>query len=132
MIRAALREIGLAAVSLILSVLGMTAIWFALAGIGLVDLETGMYSSLLIFYGMPFAIGAGALFALLRRSLLDQRPTMDGVSAALIIGLIVCIVLGFTIGDITWVAFFVLPGFALWGALSGWFANRRRARGVSR
>lgn len=132
MILALLREIGLAAATMILSIFGMGFLYLVLANYGLVSVEGLGFSADLLRAAFPFTIGGGALFALLRQRLLDRRPTADSILAALAVGMLVIVVLGFYTGQYVWTLFFLLPGFAFWGGLSGWFASRRRARGLDR
>jgi hypothetical protein len=133
MILALFREVGLAAATMILSVFGMSFLYLTLANYGLVSPEGLNFSAYLLYSAFPFTVGGGALFAVLRQRLLDQRPIWESILAALSVGMLIIILLGqIVVHDFFWTTFFLLPGFALWGGLSGWIASRRRARGLGR
>lgn len=132
MLRGLLREVGLAAASLLASIFSMTFLFFALTQVGLADPALSAVSLWLVFNIMPFTVGLGALVAVVQTRWSPVRPFQASLYLILAVGALFASAIGLWMGYLGWMLFFLLPGFALWGALSGWFARRRSAMEVSR
>lgn len=128
MLRGLLREVGLAAASLLLSIFVMTFVLLALASIGYADAEYSIVSQALAYYSLPCSVGLGALVAMVQNRWSPRRPVK--ASFNLVIGVGIAFILLISLWIQTPVAnlFFLLPGFALWGVVSGLYA-RKRAQG---
>jgi hypothetical protein len=132
MLRGLLREFGLAVASLFASIFVMTFVLFALASIGLVDAENSVISMLLASYILPFSVGMAALVALVQQRWGAGRPAQASVKMILAVGLLFSLLVNYWVPAPVWNLFFLMPGFALWSALSGWLARRRTEMGVGR
>jgi hypothetical protein len=130
MLRHLFREVGLAAASLLASLFGMTAVFFfGIVSLGLADPDLSMISLVLTYYILPFSVGLGALVAAVLARW-NQTSFRAVFLLILGIGVLFAVLMGLWMGYVGWTLFFLMPGFVLWGALSGWFARRRSAQGM--
>lgn len=129
MLRGVLREVGLAAASLLLSIFVMTFLLLVLASIGYADAEYSIVSQALAYYVLPCSVGLGALVAMVQNRWSPRRPVKASFNLVVGIGLAFILLISLWIQVPLANLFFLLPGFALWGLLSGLFARKRSMGG---
>lgn len=129
MLRAVLRETGLAAATLLASIFIMPFFLFALGSAGLADPAYAGVASALAAYVLPFSVGLGTLVAVIQHRLgAPGRPT--SVKLVLALGLLFSLVVNVWVPEPLWNLFFLMPGFGLWALLSGWLAQKRSLGGT--
>jgi hypothetical protein len=128
MLWSVLRE---ALLSVLCAVLGMIVAFLLFLPLSLTHLVDGNYAlvALILIFYTPFAhLLAGILLAVMRPWVpaVARRPLGGTVLPTLLLGLLAAIILNplAQIDDLPLTLWFVLPGFALWGLLSGRLAAR--------
>lgn len=132
MLRGLLREVGLAAASLLASIFVMTFLLFALAKVDLADADYAYVSMALAYYILPCCVGLGALVSGVQSRWSPRRPLRATLNLILGAGLVFILLISYWIQAPLANLFFLLPGFVLWGFVSGLFARKRSATGVGR
>jgi peptidoglycan/LPS O-acetylase OafA/YrhL len=100
-----------------------------LGGPGLADGDYALVPLVLLPFTAFAQVLGGMLLAILRPrvSALAQRPVIGTLLGALLFGLVTSLILnpGDEFADLLLTIWFVLPGFLISGALSGWLQARR-------